>query len=123
MPYIGKELRECWDEVLEPLLKGNWIEFATEGELNYIITKILLRALGKKSYTNYNRLIGVLECVKLELNRRGLSKHEDKKILENGDIEEYVERFKVEKEDSCGCGNCHNVWNPSDPDDEGEFQI
>ena len=32
------------------------------------------------------QIIGALECIKMELYRRGVSEYEDKKILENGDI-------------------------------------
>jgi hypothetical protein len=41
------------------------------------------------SYTNINAVIGVLECVKLELYRRLAASYEDKKVVENGDIPEY----------------------------------
>lgn len=60
----------------------------TPGELNYLITRLLLRYLNykKPSYQTYNDLIGVLECAKQELYRRSVSMYEDEKIQQNGDV-------------------------------------
>ena len=55
------------------------------GDLNYMITKILLMAK-PKSYAEYNALVGVLECCKLEFYRRAVAAYEDEKIQENGDV-------------------------------------
>ena len=35
---------------------------------------------------NYNRSMGVLECIKSEWYRRQVGPYEDKKIRENGDV-------------------------------------
>lgn len=59
------------------------------GELNYNITEACIDFIeesGGLSYTNVQNVIGVLECVKLELYRRVLAPHEDLKIVENGDV-------------------------------------
>lgn len=59
----------------------------TPGELNYAITALCLSYLDSEpNYTDYNELIGVLECVKLELYRRTVSAYEDCKRVENGDV-------------------------------------
>lgn len=58
------------------------------GDLNYIITKVLmqyLKAKGEK-YSTYNDIVGVLECAKLEIYRRKIAKYEDTKIISNGDV-------------------------------------
>ena len=89
MPYIKPEARELFDNFVD--LDG--ISQATVGELNYLITRILM-STNPKGYADYNSLIGVLECAKLELYRRAASVYEDKKILENKDIPEYAERNK-----------------------------
>jgi hypothetical protein len=88
MPYITKDARNFWKEELNALL-----EYVTSntpvGELNYLITKILLKALGKSpNYERYNAIIGVLECCKLELYRRQIVPYEEKKIKENGKLDE-----------------------------------
>ena len=55
------------------------------GELNYIITKIFLDT-NPRRYNDYNTLIGVLECAKLELYRKKIAIYEEEKIVENGEI-------------------------------------
>ena len=80
MPYIDEKYREDIDRgIAMP---------STPGELNYAITKMIKRYIDMKvpTYKTYNEVIGVLECCKLELYRRPISKYEDKKIMENGDV-------------------------------------
>lgn len=81
MPYIGKQRRNYLDPLLLPLI----CKYNTAGELNYIITKLLL-GTEPESYRDYNELIGVLECCKLELYRRTISVYEDRKKEKNGDV-------------------------------------
>ena len=38
------------------------------------------------NYANANKLMGVLECSKLELYRRLIAPYEDTKVNENGDV-------------------------------------
>ena len=87
MPYINEEVRTVWMNMgLEDLLR--YIKRATPpGDLNYIITMILSKALGENpNYARFNEIIGVLECCKLEMYRRKIAKYEDQKIKENGDV-------------------------------------
>ena len=82
MPYIKQEDRKELKKELYPV---------NAGELNYcihILLDIYLKQKGQ-SYQTYNDMIGALEGAKLELYRRRVSSYEDKKILENGDIEFY----------------------------------
>jgi hypothetical protein len=59
----------------------------TDGELNYCITNMCLKFLGSNPrYTDFNTVIGVLECAKLEMYRRAVAPYEDTKIIENGDV-------------------------------------
>lgn len=83
MPYINAEKREA-------IHKGFVAENA--GELNYLITMIVDEYLqeSNESYKKYNEVIGVLECAKLELYRRMVVPHEERKLMENGDV--YTER-------------------------------
>jgi hypothetical protein len=82
MPYIKQDCRYEIDRVLDCLDDVNI------GEVNYIITKLCKKYIEEndESYANYNSLVGVLECAKLELYRRKISKYEDVKIIENGDV-------------------------------------
>ena len=79
MPYIEQELREVLEKA-DPHFPG---------ELNYVITQVILRYFrnrGAISYSAINEVIGVLECAKLELYRRVAAPYEDKKIIQNGDV-------------------------------------
>lgn len=82
MPYITQKARDRFDGIVEAFDRDH---ADTPGELNYIITQLLLT---KKpcSYSAFNELIGVLECVKLELYRRMAAPLEDRKCQENGDV-------------------------------------
>ena len=88
MPYIKKEERKKWEEMIikvtDELGKLNPEEI--EGNLNYFITRILKKAYPPK-YFNYNRAIGLLECIKQEFYRRQVGVYEDNKIKENTDVE------------------------------------
>lgn len=87
MPYIKQEDRHKWDDLalnaLERLVGVP--DDKVEGELNYFITK-LLHIKFKPSYHNYNKVIGLLECIKQEYYRREVATYEDIKIDENGDV-------------------------------------
>lgn len=87
MPYIKKELRPDWDKIVEQAIAKleKTDEEYKEGSLNYFITKILKKAY-KPSYFTYNRIIGLLECIKQEFYRREIASYEDIKIKENGDV-------------------------------------
>ena len=78
MPYIDQHRRVDLDSGEVP---------ETPGELNYLVTTIVLDYLGAvPSYTLYNDALGVLESVKQELYRREVAPYEDEKVFENGDV-------------------------------------
>ena len=83
MPYIKKDRRLELQDYLNILNEPKDV-----GELNYVITQLCRQFLtrSKASYSNYNSVIGVLECAKLEFYRRAVSPYEDVKIAENGDV-------------------------------------
>jgi len=78
MPYITQDARN----------RINNMGPANPGELNYLITVLLIDYLHKmgKNYQNINDVLGALEGAKLEFYRRVASPYEDKKIQENGDV-------------------------------------
>lgn len=91
MPYIQKKDRNC----LDPYHDDNFSPCipATAGELNFVITKAVLAFLRTRTkegaayrYSDLNEAIGALECAKQELYRRVVSKIEDDKREENGDV-------------------------------------
>lgn len=89
MPYISPHRRDELDFYPNP---------ETVGELNFVITSMVLKFLGANPhYEDYNGVIGVLECAKLELARRSLSNYENHKIKINGDLN-YPDTINVHKE-------------------------
>jgi hypothetical protein len=87
MPYIKREQRGGWDKISKSVCKR--LESIPleekDGQLNYLVTKILKGVYSPK-YFNYNRAIGLLECIKQEFYRRDVTRYEGKKIKENGDV-------------------------------------
>lgn len=55
------------------------------GMLNYFITTVLDRVC-LSTYTDFNEVIGVLECIKQEFYRRVIAPYEDKKYEANGEV-------------------------------------
>lgn len=87
MPYIKPQDRPAIDELIQPLidhLKNQPLE-NQDGDLNYAVTRVI-HELYPEKYFHYNRAIGVLNSVELELYRKKIAPYEDKKILENGDV-------------------------------------
>jgi predicted transposase YdaD len=85
MPYIPCPERQALLEYSQTLSQ----QLTTPGKLNFIITTLVLQYIEDKKQTNYtilNEVVGVLECVKLELYRRAVSPYEDQKIKEFGDV-------------------------------------
>lgn len=89
MPYIQVGNRTQLDPVLEPLLLKVGDKVWGAGDLNYVITKIVLAFVKGhgENYAHYNDVIGALECAKLELYRRRIACYEDGKIATNGDVQ------------------------------------
>lgn len=81
MPYISQEQREELDQWLDEIVLFDLVP----GELNYVLTKLLLKT-NPQSYHDYNTLVGVLECMKQELYRRVIAPYEDKKKEEHGEV-------------------------------------
>lgn len=88
MPYIKSELRERLDYVVHQLESPQGL---IPGELNYLITKIVLAWLGPnpgyaRNYSILSAARGVLMDVHDELYRRIMAGYEDRKCAENGDV-------------------------------------
>ncbi len=79
MPYVKTSERELLDQGTTPL---------TAGQLTYVLYRACLDYVGRvPSFQAYAEAIGALEAAKLELYRRHVSRYEDKKIAEHGDVE------------------------------------
>ncbi len=100
MPYITQDKRDVLDPLIEELHR-TIVEMEmddettnTEGNLNYLITRLIMMVYGDRDGTRYGRIndaIGMLECVKQEYYRKVAAPYEDQKAFENGE----VPRFKT----------------------------
>lgn len=82
MPYISPKDREKFPDLV------SFENVMTAGELNYVLTKIcqLYFETNGSRYQQINDIIGALEGCKLEFYRRLVSKYENQKIEQNGDV-------------------------------------
>lgn len=89
MPYINVDMRndiyEEIDSVLAYIREGYGTGFLQDGDINYIITKIIM-SLPHNRYQDMQKTLGLLEAVKLEYYRRVVAPYEDIKCKENGDV-------------------------------------
>lgn len=95
MPYIKPQKRKLYDKCIDELAEkvstecvDNCEQFC--GDWNYIVTKLIKKTLEfencQRSYSQFNEIIGMLECCKLEIFRRFIAPYEDEKIGKNGDV-------------------------------------
>ena len=87
MPYIIKAKRVILDSFVNGIVK----KVITVGDLNYVITTLILKYLKTEGvrYQTLNAVRGVLGDVKVEFDRRVYVPYETKKRKENGDIEDF----------------------------------
>ncbi len=88
MPYILKERRDVLDPAIEELVEAfsklDAADFA--GNLNYVVSKLLIRLYPTPNYQRFNDMVGALECCKMELYRKRIAPYEEMKEQENGPI-------------------------------------
>ena len=84
MPYIKNEIeRRQVGNVFAKFTRYFGKNFT--GYLNLFL--FYLAAYSCDCYADYRDFIGELEMAKLEIYRRKIAPYEDKKIIENGDVE------------------------------------
>lgn len=85
MPYIALQRRESFLPLLK-LIAETRVD--TAGELNFLITRLMLMYLEQhgEQYRIQNEVIGAIECAKAEFIRRKLVPLEQAKCAENGDV-------------------------------------
>lgn len=96
MPYIKPADRPRYDPLIAQLiqrLNANTLnapdgDVVDVGHLNYVISTVVWTLFKQKpSYRHASDLIATLEAVKLEFYRRAVVPYENRKIAENGDLE------------------------------------
>ena len=87
MPYIVQQRRKTYDSALTRL-SATISNETPDGDLNYIITRLLVDWLSKrgKSYATIADVVKVFETAKLEFYRRVAAPYEDEKAAVNGDV-------------------------------------
>jgi hypothetical protein len=93
MPYITKEKRPELDRVVDELrnvLRNYELDDPdsnnTEGNINYVFTKLLMTVYSPTRYQHINDVVGLLECVKLEYYRVVAAPYEEEKSEDNGPV-------------------------------------
>ena len=91
MPYIKQEIREAINIPIIGLADDiiNVSDDKPAGTLNYTITKLIGEVYGQIEtlrYQDFNEIIGILECCKLEFYRKQCAPYEDIKLKENGSV-------------------------------------
>lgn len=90
MPYIKRESRKQYQEIISELAKLI-PQDPTErpGHINYCISLLLERIYGKRlRYFQHNEVIGVLSCISQEFYRRKTAPYEEEKIIQEGDLDQ-----------------------------------
>ena len=82
MPYIRQEDRAK----LRPLLEQLYQSIHSDGEMNYVITKLIDYHYGDGAYMQLNAGMGVLACVTQEFYRKRIAPYEDERAVENGEV-------------------------------------
>lgn len=92
MPYIQQDKRAVLNPSINELLNA-LRELESDdpdndmgGNLNYVITNLLIRCYGLK-YRELAQAVSVLEMAKLEFYRKVAAPYEDQKEFDNGSIE------------------------------------
>lgn len=86
MPYIKQAHRDLVDPAIDKLAAELDRFEKPDGVLNYVITKLILSVMHLGNYGDYERVIGLIECIKMEIHRRAVAPYEDSKMKENGDV-------------------------------------
>ena len=90
MPYIAQDRRKQLDGEIEALQKQLTALGDNEGDLNYVISRLIGSAfLNETRYHTIARITGVLDNVKAEFYRRLGVPYENEAIEKNGDVPEF----------------------------------
>jgi hypothetical protein len=99
MPYIRPERREDLDPMVDALAAKLREMVCVRGDLNYVVTQLVLSALKPDSGWSYHSLsdtISVLRDAADEIARRMLGPYEDKAAAKNGDCSVFSPKLMFE---------------------------
>lgn len=95
MPYIKQNYRDQLDKNIDKLaelvkeIHTAHPEQTRDGLLNYSLTRLLNNVFADARYHDFNELIGMLECCKLEFYRKSIAPYEELKEQENGAVQTF----------------------------------
>ncbi len=94
MPYIKPNRREVLDPFIERL-QGILDSLGfQEGDLNYVITRLVgFYFRSHSGYSTVAKITGILKNVSDEFYRRLVTDYEDTAKFRHGDIPEFMEKF------------------------------
>lgn len=102
MPYVTEEVKQEFEEYLDPLLLYVRMRGVTGGDLTYVITAMMIAALEAHGWIDYDKARTVIDSATeaaAEFRRRVLQPYEDRKAEENGDVfAELTRRLRMESE-------------------------
>ena len=83
MPYVKQEHRPNLDIVVQTMAN---VGISVNGDLNYVLFAFCKRHINP-SNNNYKNYLGELNKAAEEIRRKLLARYEDRKIIENGDVD------------------------------------
>ena len=95
MPYIKQNFRNELYPMIDALAnKINEIHQKNpsqtkDGLLNFAVTELLNECFPDARYTDFNEIVGFLECCKMEYYRKKIAPYEDLKENENGPVRQF----------------------------------
>lgn len=95
MPYIKQEFRDELTPLIDALsqkikeINDKNPAQTRDGLLNFALTEIMNQTFPDARYTDFNEIIGFLECCKLEYYRKKIAPYEDIKEKENGAVRQF----------------------------------
>lgn len=95
MPYIKQNYRDELVESIDALaqkiaeIHKAHPEQTRDGLLNFAMTEVLNQVFPDARYTDFNEIIGFLECCKLEYYRKKIAPYEELKEQENGAVRQF----------------------------------
>ena len=91
IPYIPKNQREELDSEISNLASRVRLTFDISiqpGVVNYTLTRLLSEIFKNipENYAKYEKMVGLLELIKMELMRKKIFVYEDQKCKQNGEV-------------------------------------
>ena len=87
MPYLENEKRKKIDEIVRCMVDSG---IKSDGELTYLLYKFCKCSIKPSNYKNF---LGELNECQHEIRRRLLVPYQDKKIQDNGDVDDKLKMY------------------------------